>query len=202
MAFRLEFSVEAERDFGLIFDHLLRSYFEFGESPENALDRAEEAGFRDPCNRGAHPHRTPAGRTPRRHSARLAASDHRTRDLLVRRRRGAPDGACAGGVLRRAGPRPAYDDQAPRRLKRLVAAVVGTCRAERLKTHAEAIDILDRGGPIPRLEKTHPFGAKFRSRLPATAGRWRAGATISPRRRLPGDDAGAAAWIEAQLLLY
>ena len=45
MAFRLEFSVEAERDFGLIFDHLLRSYFEFGESPENALDRAEERVF-------------------------------------------------------------------------------------------------------------------------------------------------------------
>ena len=31
MAFRLEFSAEAERDFGLIFDHLLRSYLEFGE---------------------------------------------------------------------------------------------------------------------------------------------------------------------------
>lgn len=41
MAFRLEFSVEAERDFGLIFDHLLRSYLDFGESPESALDHAE-----------------------------------------------------------------------------------------------------------------------------------------------------------------
>ena len=40
MAFRLEFSVEAERDFGLIFDHLLRSYRDFGESPESALDHA------------------------------------------------------------------------------------------------------------------------------------------------------------------
>ncbi len=40
MAFRLEFSVEAERDFGLIFDHLLRSYQGFGESPESALDLA------------------------------------------------------------------------------------------------------------------------------------------------------------------
>ena len=40
MAFRLEFSVAAERDFELIFDHLLRSYLDFGESPENALDRA------------------------------------------------------------------------------------------------------------------------------------------------------------------
>ena len=41
MAFRLEFSAEAERDFGLIFDHLLRSYLEFGESPESALDHPE-----------------------------------------------------------------------------------------------------------------------------------------------------------------
>ena len=40
MAFRLEFSVEAERDFELIFDHLLRSYLGFGESLENALDHA------------------------------------------------------------------------------------------------------------------------------------------------------------------
>ena len=40
MAFRLEFSVEAERDFGLIFDHLLRSYLGFGESLESALDHA------------------------------------------------------------------------------------------------------------------------------------------------------------------
>ena len=41
MTFRLEFSVDAERDFGLIFDHLLRSYLDFGESLESALDRAE-----------------------------------------------------------------------------------------------------------------------------------------------------------------
>ncbi|MCY4408604.1 MAG: type II toxin-antitoxin system RelE/ParE family toxin [Rhodospirillaceae bacterium] len=40
MAFRLEFSAEAERDFGLIFDHLLRSYIDFGERPESALDHA------------------------------------------------------------------------------------------------------------------------------------------------------------------
>ena len=40
MAFRLEFSAEAERDFGLIFDHLLSSYLVFGESPESALDHA------------------------------------------------------------------------------------------------------------------------------------------------------------------
>lgn len=41
MALRLEFSVEAERDFGLIFDHLLQSYLDFGESLESALDHAE-----------------------------------------------------------------------------------------------------------------------------------------------------------------
>ena len=41
MAFRLEFSVEAEHDFALIFDHLLRSYLDFGESLESALDHAE-----------------------------------------------------------------------------------------------------------------------------------------------------------------
>ena len=40
MAFRLEFSVETERDFGLIFDHLLRSYLDFGESLESAFDHA------------------------------------------------------------------------------------------------------------------------------------------------------------------
>ena len=40
MTLRLEFSVEAERDFGLIFDHLLRSYLIFGENPESALDHA------------------------------------------------------------------------------------------------------------------------------------------------------------------
>ena len=32
---------EAERDFELIFDHLVRSYLDFGESPQSALDRAE-----------------------------------------------------------------------------------------------------------------------------------------------------------------
>lgn len=40
MGFRLEFSAEAERDFGLIFDHLLRSYLDFGESLPSALDHA------------------------------------------------------------------------------------------------------------------------------------------------------------------
>ena len=41
MDFRLEFSAEAERDFGLIFDHLFDSYLGFGESVEAAFDNAE-----------------------------------------------------------------------------------------------------------------------------------------------------------------
>ncbi len=41
MAYRLEFSDEAERDFGLIFDHLFDSYLGFGEALEDALDHAE-----------------------------------------------------------------------------------------------------------------------------------------------------------------
>ena len=40
MAFHLELSVEAKRDVGLIFDHLLRSYIDFGDSQESALDHA------------------------------------------------------------------------------------------------------------------------------------------------------------------
>ena len=41
MAFRLEFSAQAERDFELIFDHLLESYIGFGESVESAIEHAE-----------------------------------------------------------------------------------------------------------------------------------------------------------------
>ncbi len=41
MAYRLELSVEAERDFGLIFDHLSDSYLGFGEALEDAFDHAE-----------------------------------------------------------------------------------------------------------------------------------------------------------------
>ena len=41
MGFRLELSAETERDFGLIFDHLLRSYLDFGESLESAVNHAE-----------------------------------------------------------------------------------------------------------------------------------------------------------------
>ena len=41
MALQLEISVEAEHDFGLIFDHLLESYLGFGESVESAIKHAE-----------------------------------------------------------------------------------------------------------------------------------------------------------------
>ncbi len=40
MGFHLEFSTAAESDFGLIFDHLLHSYLDFGESLDGALDHA------------------------------------------------------------------------------------------------------------------------------------------------------------------
>ena len=38
--FRLEFAAEAERDFGLIFDHLVESYTGFGENSESAIEHA------------------------------------------------------------------------------------------------------------------------------------------------------------------
>lgn len=41
MAYRLEFAADAECDFGLIFDHLPRSYLDFGESPESSFEHAE-----------------------------------------------------------------------------------------------------------------------------------------------------------------
>ena len=40
MAFRLEFSAAAERDFELIFDHLFESYVGFGERPDQAVEHA------------------------------------------------------------------------------------------------------------------------------------------------------------------
>ena len=40
MAFRLEFSAAAERDFDLIFDHLFESYVSFGERTDNAVENA------------------------------------------------------------------------------------------------------------------------------------------------------------------
>lgn len=40
MRFAIEFSADAERDFGLIFDHLFESYVAFGEGTEEALSHA------------------------------------------------------------------------------------------------------------------------------------------------------------------
>ena len=40
MAYHLEFSADAARDFELIFEHLLRSYLEFGERLDSAVDHA------------------------------------------------------------------------------------------------------------------------------------------------------------------
>lgn len=40
MRFAIEFSVDAERDFDLIFDYLFESYVAFGEGTEQALDHA------------------------------------------------------------------------------------------------------------------------------------------------------------------
>lgn len=42
MAWRIEFAVDAERDFVLIFDHLLSAYESFGEPPSDAFDKAAE----------------------------------------------------------------------------------------------------------------------------------------------------------------
>lgn len=38
----VDFAAEAERDFGLIFEHLLHAYEAFGDDPEVALTRAQE----------------------------------------------------------------------------------------------------------------------------------------------------------------
>ena len=40
MRFAIEFSADAERDFGLIFDYLFESYVAFGEGAEEAPDHA------------------------------------------------------------------------------------------------------------------------------------------------------------------
>jgi plasmid stabilization system protein ParE len=40
MPFAVEFSAESQRDFELIFDHLLENYIGFGENPDEALKRA------------------------------------------------------------------------------------------------------------------------------------------------------------------
>ena len=41
MAFRLDLSAQAKRDFGLILDHFLRSHISFGESVAIAIEHAE-----------------------------------------------------------------------------------------------------------------------------------------------------------------
>ena len=60
MAFTIEFSANAERDFELIFDHLVQSYLDFGDSTAEALDRASARieRIRRTANRlGTAPHR-------------------------------------------------------------------------------------------------------------------------------------------------
>lgn len=60
MAFRIEFSDEAVHDLGLIFDHLVESYLDFGESLGEALDHAESRihAIRAEAERlGTAPHR-------------------------------------------------------------------------------------------------------------------------------------------------
>ncbi|MGB5559175.1 MAG: type II toxin-antitoxin system RelE/ParE family toxin [Paracoccaceae bacterium] len=42
MTWRIEFAAEAERDFGLIFDHLYASYLEFGEGRDEAAGHAAQ----------------------------------------------------------------------------------------------------------------------------------------------------------------
>ena len=42
MVWSLEYSADAVRDFELIFDHLYEAYVEFGDLPDEALERAAE----------------------------------------------------------------------------------------------------------------------------------------------------------------
>jgi toxin ParE1/3/4 len=75
MAFAVEFSTESERDFELIFDHLVESYIGFGEAPEAALDHAQHRimAIRRAADRLAT---FPIRGTARRCSARRAVSHH------------------------------------------------------------------------------------------------------------------------------
>ena len=52
----LEFSADAERDFELIFDHLVKSYLEFSEDNDVAFERAIERirGIRISANKLAY----------------------------------------------------------------------------------------------------------------------------------------------------
>lgn len=40
MAWTLEYSAQAERDFELIFDHLFKAYLELGDAPQTAVESA------------------------------------------------------------------------------------------------------------------------------------------------------------------
>jgi plasmid stabilization system protein ParE len=42
MAYKVAFSADAERDFELVFEFLLESHIDFGETAASAIDRAEE----------------------------------------------------------------------------------------------------------------------------------------------------------------
>lgn len=42
MTYKVTFSADAERDFELVFEFILESYIDFGETPASAIDRAEE----------------------------------------------------------------------------------------------------------------------------------------------------------------
>lgn len=80
MAWEVEFADEAERDLGLIFDHLLESYQEFGEGFEEAFARAEarvQAVRRGADRLGTAPHRG------ERHDALLPGLRHVTMDRAV-----------------------------------------------------------------------------------------------------------------------
>ena len=125
MAFRLEFSVEAERDFGLIFDHLLQSYLGFGESLQSAFERAE---VRTLEIRAAAERILTAPHRGERHDDLLPGLRHLAiwaGGLLVRHRRRAADGSCPGGVFRRAESCPSHADPAPRRVKVMMDVATG-----------------------------------------------------------------------------
>lgn len=80
MAWTVEFADEAERDLGLIVDHLLESYQEFGEGFQEAFARAEARVrmVRRAADRlGAAPHRG------ERHDALLPGLRHVTMDRAV-----------------------------------------------------------------------------------------------------------------------
>ena len=79
-SFRIEFSDEAARDLGLIFDHLIESYLGFGESLDEALDHSESRihGVRAEAGRlGTAPHQV----SP--HEDRLPGFRHMTLNRAI-----------------------------------------------------------------------------------------------------------------------